>query len=428
MHEGTATKHNLKKLAEIKSEAKRVKEIGLPGKTIGIVGARGIGNYGGYEQMLVELIPRLVQKGYRVRCSCEQLESGERPGDYMGAKLDYFPLKAPANYNLRKAFELLYDSYFIAKYSQVCDIVYVLGIYGGPSLLIPRLLRKEVIINTDGLEWERAKFHVVERSIIIWFFGFSLNLASKIIIDNDQMRQYIGKRHQNKTFYIPYGVSQQKPEPWDESKLSSYTQKNASSARIIKDKYWLVIARLEPCNNIYSIIDGFKKAKPKHPLIIVGDFTSDTYRARVNHQCFDDGSADIIFLGAIYDASVLAMLRQHCLAYIHGHSVGGTNPSLLEAMISKNLIVAYDNPFNRELCGNFAYYFTNSADLRSLVALVEQSSGPAEFRSEVYKRAVEAYSWDHVTALYDKIFDRDYGETISTQLEAQAAESHENQQ
>ena len=405
MHEGTATKHNLKKLAEIKSEAKRVKEIGLPGKTIGIVGARGIGNYGGYEQMLVELIPRLVQKGYRVRCSCEQLESGERPGDYMGAKLDYFPLKAPANYNLRKAFELLYDSYFIAKYSQVCDIVYVLGIYGGPSLVIPRLLRKEVIINTDGLEWERAKYHVVERSIIIWFFGFSLNLASKIVIDNDQMRQYIGKRHQHKTFYIPYGVSQQKPEPWDESKLSSYMPKNVNSVRIIPDKYWLIVARLEPCNNVHTIIEGFRKANPKYPLLIVGDFTSDKYRDRLSQQVLTERSSDIIFLGAIFDPSVLAMLRQHCLAYMHGHSVGGTNPSLLEAMISKNIIIAHDNRFNRELCAHFAYYFTNSTDVSELVALLEQSSVPAEFRSEVYKRAVEAYSWDHVTALYDKIFD-----------------------
>ena len=378
--------------------------------------------------MLVDLVPRLVQKGYSVRCSCEQPERGEGSCEYVGATLDYFPAKPPANYTLRKAFELFYDSYFIAKYSLLCDIVYVLGIYGGPSLLIPRLQRKEVIINTDGLEWERAKYNVIERSIIIWFYGFSLNLATKIVVDNEQLRQYVGKRHQPNTFYIPYGVSPEKPEPWDESKLSSYTRKNASSARIIKDKYWLVIARLEPCNNIFTIIDGFKKANPKHPLIIVGDFTSDTYRARVNHQLFDDGSADIIFLGAIYDASVLAMLRQHCLAYIHGHSVGGTNPSLLEAMISKNLIVAYDNPFNRELCGNYAYYFTNSTDLSDLVALIEQSPGPAKFRSEVHKRAVEAYSWDHVTALYDKVFGRDDGEAMSTQLEAQAITSHEDQQ
>ena len=139
-------------------------------------------------------------------------------------------------------------------------------------------------------------------------------------------------------------------------------------------------------------------------MIIVGDFTSDKYRKRVVDQNSGDGSAKIIFLGAIYDASVLAMLRQHCLAYMHGHSVGGTNPSLLEAMISKNIILAHDNRFNRELCAHFAYYFTNSTDVSELVALVEQSSVPAEFRSEVYKRAVKDYSWDHVIALYDKIF------------------------
>src|SRR5665647_2439644 len=261
----------------------------MAGKTIGIVGARGIDNYGGFERMLADLVPRLVQKGYRVRCSCEQPEHGERPSEYMGATLDYFPLNAPANYTLRKAFELLYDSYFIAKYSRFCDIIYVLGIYGGPTLLIPRVLRKEVIINTDGLEWQRAKFHVVERSIIIWFFGFSLNLASKIIIDNDQMRQYIGKRHQNKTFYIPYGVSQQKPEPWDESKLSSYMPKNVNIVRIIQDKYWLIVARLEPCNNVHTIIEGFKKANPKYPLIIVGGFTSEKYRDRLNQQILTEG-------------------------------------------------------------------------------------------------------------------------------------------
>jgi rhamnosyltransferase len=389
----------------------------IPGKTIGIVGARGIDNYGGYERMLADLVPLLVQKGYRVRCSCEQPEHGKRPSEYMGATLDYFPLKAPANYTFRKAFELLYDSYFITKYSRFCDIIYVLGVYGGPTLLIPRVLRKEVIINTDGLEWERAKYHVVERSIIIWFFGFSLNLGSKIVVDNKQMRKYIGKRHLSKTFYIPYGVSPQKPEPWDESKLSSYMPKNVNNFRIIKDKYWLIVARLEPCNNVHTIIEGFKKANPKYPLIIVGGFTSEKYRDRLNQQILTEGSADILFLGAIYDASVLAMLRQHCLAYVHGHSVGGTNPSLLEAMISKNLIIAFDNPFNRELCGNFAYYFKCSADLSDLVALVEQSSGPAEFRLEVYKRAVEAYSWEHVTALYDKIFDSGDGETISEQVE-----------
>ena len=102
------------------------------------------------------------------------------------------------------------------------------------------------------------------------------------------------------------------------------------------------------------------------------------------------------------------MLRQHCLAYIHGHSVGGTNPSLLEAMICENLIVCHDNVFNRELCGRFAHYFLNSIDLSDLVTLIEKNGGePTEFRSDVYKMAISAYSWDHVITAYVSLFRRD---------------------
>jgi len=236
------------------------------------------------------------------------------------------------------------------------------------------------------------------------FFAVSINLASRIVVDNKQLKLFIGKRHHFKTSYVPYGISQPKPQSWDETKLSSCVHEDTASGKIIEGKYWLLVARLEPENNIHVIVDGFVKARPNYPLVIVGDFTSDRYRDRVYKLAFNGNSPNVFFLGAIYDADLLWMLRQHCFAYLHGHSVGGTNPSLLEAMVSKNIILAHDNPFNRELCGKFAYYFTNGTDLSGLITLVEQSPGPAEFRSEVYKRAVEAYSWDHVIALYEKIF------------------------
>jgi rhamnosyltransferase len=391
------------------------------GKTVGIVGARGIDNYGGYERMLVDLVPRLVKKGYSVRCTCERPEGGDCPNDYMGAALDYFPLKAPTNYTLRKLFELFYDSFFIAKYSLVCDIIYVLGIYGGASLLIPRLFGKKVIVNTDGLEWKRAKYHIVERSLIVLFFAVSLNLASKIVIDNEQLRQCIGTRHNPKICYIPYGVSRQESHSWDQAKLHSYLAEQTDGAKIEKGKYWLLVSRLEPENNIYEIVDGFVKARPKYPLVVVGDFTSNKYRDRVYGQAFNGNSSDIAFLGSIYDADVLWMLRQHCLAYIHGHSVGGTNPSLLEAMISENLIVAHDNIFNKEVCGTFAHYFSNSSDLSDIVTSIEESMGDfADVCSDVHKRAIAAYSWDRVTTLYDKLFRGDHKQEAGAYRETQA--------
>jgi len=406
----------------------------MSGKSVGIVGARGIGNYGGYERMLVDLVPRLVQKGYDIRCSCEQPDDEEGTANYKGAKLDYFPLQPPANYTLRKAYELLYDSYFIMTYSLVCDIVYVLGIYGGLSLLIPRVLGKEVIVNTDGLEWKRAKYNVVEQGLIVLFFVISINLASRIIVDNEQLKQFIGERHHFKTSYVPYGVSQQKQQPWDEpkltkyvreywdeTKLSSYVNENAASGKVREGEYWLVVARLEPENNIDVIIDGFVKARPNYPLVIVGDFTSGKYRDRVYTLAFNGNTASIFFLGAIYDAGLLGMLRQYCFAYIHGHSVGGTNPSLLEAMICENLIVSHDNVFNRELCGRYAHYFSNSADFSDLVSKLEMSAGKSsEFGSEVYKRAIAGYSWDSVLASHEEVLRGDICPMPRTERETEA--------
>jgi rhamnosyltransferase len=369
--------------------------------------------------MLVDLVPRLVQKGYRVRCSCER-EDG-CPKEYEGAKLDYFPVKPPANYTLRKAFELLYDSWFIAKYSLVCDIIYVLGIYGGASLLFARLLGKEVIVNTDGLEWKRAKYHIVERSLIILYFAVSLNLASKIVIDNEQMRRFIGTKHNSKVCYIPYGVSRQKSQSWDPAKLSSYFAEKTDGTKIEKGKYWLLVSRLEPENNIHAIVDGFVKARPKHPLVVVGDFTSKKYRDQVYQQAFNDNSSNVVFLGSIYDRDVLATLRQHCIAYIHGHSVGGTNPSLLEAMISENLIVAHDNFFNKEVCGRCAHYFSNSSDLSDIVTLIEESAeDPSDLCSEAHERAIAGYSWDTVTTSYDKLFRGDNTQEAGVHRETQA--------
>jgi rhamnosyltransferase len=178
---------------------------------------------------------------------------------------------------------------------------------------------------------------------------------------------------------------------------------------------------LEPENNIDVIVDGFVKARPKHPLVVVGDFTSNKYRDRVYGLAANGNLSDITFLGSIYDADVLWMLRQHCLAYIHGHSVGGTNPSLLEAMISENLIVAHDNIFNKEVCGRFAYYFSNGSGLSDIVTLLEESGGdPSDLCSEAQERATAAYSWDTVTTSYDKLFSGDDTQETGVHRETQA--------
>jgi rhamnosyltransferase len=270
------------------------------------------------------------------------------------------------------------------------------------------LLGREVIVNTDGLEWERSKYNIVERSIIVLYFAVSLNLATKIVVDNKELRRFIGARHDAKISYIPYGVTPQRPQQWDATKLGYYISEKLGAGAIEPGKYWLLVSRLEPENNIDLIVKGFAEANPKYPLLVVGDFTSDGYRKHVHEQASNGSSATIHFLGAIYDSEILWMLRQHCLAYLHGHSVGGTNPSLLEAMISKNLIIAHDNPFNKEVAGRFAHYFSTSADVSNIVTSKEtRAREPSPFCSKVHERAVEAYSWDRVMASYDELVSGD---------------------
>lgn len=372
--------------------------------------------------MLADLVPRLVQKGYDVRCSCERPASGNFADD-TGAVLDYFPLKPPASYTLRKAFELLYDLFFILKYAAICDVVYVLGIYGGASLLFPRLFGKYVVVNTDGLEWERAKYNTLERSIIVLYFALSLNLASKIIIDNKELIRFIGARHHSKTWYIPYGVTYQQPRVWDEAKLSHYVSRQLDDRAIEPAKYWLLVARLEPENSIDLIVKGFVEAHPENPLLIVGDFTSQRYRNEVYKEASNGSLAKILFLGAIYDAETLCMLRQHCLGYVHGHSVGGTNPSLLEAMASRNFIIAHDNAFNKDVCGPFARYFSNSVDVSNLVASAEQDHDDSSLLGWKAFERTAAYSWEHVAEQYHELLKSDSG-AVSIRRETEVLAPH----
>jgi rhamnosyltransferase len=252
--------------------------------------------------------------------------------------------------------------------------------------------------------------------MIILYFATSLNLATKIVVDNEELRQYIGARHHSKLSFIPYGVARQRPQPWDVAKLGYYIFEKLGTGAIEPGKYWLLISRLEPENNIDLIVKGFVETNPKYPLVVVGDFTSHSYEKQVREQASNGTSATIHFLGSIYDLEVLWMLRQHCLAYVHGHSVGGTNPSLLEAMISKNLIMAHDNPFNREVCDRVALYFSKSADVSELVASTEQNSQAfSRLRWNAYERTA-VYSWDCVAEEYHKLF-KGNGEVTGARLE-----------
>jgi len=379
----------------------------MNGVTIGIVGARGINNYGGFETVVGEIAPRLVSRGHRVYCSSESQAKETKSAIYRGVELRFFPFLFPHNYTLRKLFEILYDWYFVLLFSFVnrCDVIYCLGLGSGPVILLSRITGTRAISNIDGLEWRRQKFTSLERSLLKGIFATtSFLFAETIVIDNMMLLEYIPGRFRNKTVYITNGVGETDLIPWNHSTIDHYS--NGHESDIPDNRYFLVVARLEPENNIHTIVQGFMKGDSRIPLVIVGDFVSLEYERTVKHLASQESKTNkVFFFGAIYNKEHLDMLRCHCFAYIHGHSVGGTNPSLLEAMSAKCLVIAHDNPFNREVCGDSALFFDSASDLSRRLNDVGRSVFALQGMKELaLKRVRDRYNWETIAENCDDLF------------------------
>jgi len=320
----------------------------------------------------------------------------------------YFPFRFPKSILLSRFFELLYDWYFLLMCSLwlKCDIVYCLGTGAGFALPISNLGRSKTIVNIDGVEWERAKFGRAQRNLIRWLFLFSYLFSDFILVDNRRLTDYVPVDFQKKTVFIPYGVTIPECTGIDrelaegKSKPVSYVPKG--------EEYWLVVARLEPDNNIHTIVKAYSESRTKKHLLIVGSFSSNQYEARVREMLKElPEGKNVAFSGSIFNQSHLTHLRCHAFAYVHGHSVGGTNPSLLEAMSVGRAIICHDNVFNREVCGGSALYFKEAEELaRQMDSLEGNRELSARLGSEARDIAKTKYGWDGVVDAYDKLFLR----------------------
>lgn len=375
----------------------------LPSRRIAIVGARGVANYGGFETFVAELGPRLVREGFQVFCSQRGPGTAVSGTSYRGMKMLSFPFRFPKSGKLSRVFEVLYDFYFVLKCAigLKCDTIYCLGVVSGFVLPILRLTRTRIMVNVDGIEWRRQKFGLLERCFLKSSFQACGIFADIIIIDNSQLIDHVPARYRPKSLFIPYGVCETNCH--EGGNLSMVPHIGGGVLPLRQRGYWLVVARLEPENNIDMIIDAYLGSGSTSPLVIVGGFSSSAYETRIRAliRDSDDGRASVLFTGPIFNHEVLTSLRCNCRAYVHGHSVGGTNPSLLEAMSAGNVIAAHDNVFNREVCADTALYFDTSLSLREILTQIEIGShGVQEMATRARFRALKDYRWDVVTEKY----------------------------
>jgi glycosyltransferase involved in cell wall biosynthesis len=353
---------------------------------LAILGTKGIpARYGGFETFAEELATGLCARGFDVTVFCE---SGETPAPdtFEGVRLRYEA--APPLGPLQT---ILFDMNCLWAARKGYDVVYMLGYGAAPFCVIPRLWNTEVWINPDGLEWARAKWGFVARNYFRLMEWASLKAANRIIADAEAIAASLADRHGKlpKCSVIPYGCDViETPPP-----LTPLAQWGLSP-----QSYHLVVSRLEPENHVLEILSAFQQSRSRKQLIVVGNHLA---RTRYVEQLRAIEDPRIRMVGTVYDSARLTSLRYHAFAYLHGHSVGGTNPSLLEAMGCGNLIFAHDNPFNRETLGSCGFYFADAPELAQRIDHAEnKDSGLDRLREASRERARSKYHWDDITARY----------------------------
>jgi glycosyltransferase involved in cell wall biosynthesis len=361
---------------------------------IAILGTKGIpNNYGGYEQFAEYISEKLTERGHEITVynpSFHSYEGDELNGVAIIRK--FSPEKligGAANFIydflcLRDALSRDFDIIYEAGYHSVAISFKLLGIRKRKSPVI--------ITNMDGLEYKRSKWSSLTRRLIRTLEKIAVKETHYMISDNLGIKEYYEQNFGKDSFFIPYGADP--VESFNVHHLELYGLKQFS--------YSMLVARLEPENNIESILSGYKMTFPSKPFLVVGNYRT-SYGKYLRNKF---GSKLIRFVGGIYNKGKLDSLRHFSEAYFHGHSVGGTNPSLLEAMASEPFIIAHDNVFNRRVLYDSALYFKDANDVMEIMHDIQllREKHLAKFKEENSQRIKTQYNWDTIVLQHEELF------------------------
>ena len=359
---------------------------------IAVLGAKGIpASYGGFETFAEKLSIRLAQRGHAVTVYAESDQAAVPDTVYQGVRVRYRrrPSWGPASV-------LAYDCACLWDARQGYDLVYMLGYGAAWACWWPRVLGTPVWINMDGLEWARSKWGRLARAYLRCMEWVATFTATRLIADAEAIAQRLRRVYPGgaPSSFIAYGAERMTEEVPDSSGLATWG--------LQAYQYMVVVARPEPENHLLEIIEGYRLHGGVWPLVIVGDVSGVTpYQKRLLRHASDR----VRFVGGIYDPQQLACIRSFAACYLHGHSVGGTNPSLLEAMACGNWVVAHDNPFNREVARDAADYFGTPQELANrLDQVVGQWHQWHTERSQRARDIVAThYTWDGITDAYEAL-------------------------
>ncbi|MDH7463257.1 DUF1972 domain-containing protein [Chitinophagaceae bacterium 26-R-25] len=355
---------------------------------IGIIGTRGIPNrHGGFEQFVESIAPVLVERGHEVFVYNSSLHPYQEK-EWKGVKIIH---QKDREDKLGSAGQFIYDfNCIVDSRKRNYDVILQLG-YTSSSIWSFLFPKKPVLItNMDGLEWKRSKYSPLVRTFLKSAEKWAALHSDYLIADSKGIQTYLWEKYKKQSEFIAYGATT--IETPNEAVLTEYN--------VGRYNYNLLIARMEPENNIEVIIKGHIKAAHKVPLLIVGGLNNQ-FGKQLKQKY---SSPSVIFLGAIYNLDTLNSMRFYSNLYFHGHSVGGTNPSLLEAMSSNALIVANDNIFNRSVLEEDAFYFANENDVATILDMQLKKEDHLQMLQHNREKIIQHYSWTQIANQLEAFF------------------------
>lgn len=358
---------------------------------IAILGTRGIPNhYGGFEHISEYVSAGLVERGHRVTV----YNSHNHPytaDTWQG--VDIVHCYDP-EYLIGTAGQFIYDLNCLRDArKRNFDVVLIMG-YTSSSVWGKVYPRNSVIItNMDGLEWKRSKYSKPVQQFLKYAEALAVKHSQYYISDSVAIKSYLKDKYQIESQFIPYGA-----EPFTD------IEREQVDYNIFKNEnYFLLMARMEPENNIETILEGFNSSNSKRQFKVIGD-TGNRFGKFITHKFKND--TRIQFQGGIFDQAQVRAMQNNSYLYFHGHSVGGTNPSLLEAMASEALIAAHNNPFNKAVLNADAFYFSDAYDVKELVENVQRQESEKLMVNNNKEKIQQQFNWHTVINQYEQfIFD-----------------------
>jgi glycosyltransferase involved in cell wall biosynthesis len=357
-------------------------------KKIAVIGTVGLpANYGGFETLTNHLVSNLNSKyDFTVYCSSKRYVKTERIPNYKGARLKYLP------FNANGIQSIIYDSISILHALFYADVLLILGVAGAWILPFVRLFtNKRIIISIDGIEWKRDKWNRFAKMYLWVAERIAVKYSHIDISDNESIQDYTALRYGSLSRIVEYGG--------DHIEYAEPTNRDFENYPFLTSQYAVKVCRIEPENNVHLVLEAFTKIKNKR-LVIIGNWNHSDYGRNLKQTYAS--YKNIFMLDPIYDQRTLDVIRGGAVLYIHGHSAGGTNPSLVEAMNLELPILAYNVSYNRTTTENKAAYFKGAEDIEKYVA--NKSMHDLKANAIVMKNiANRRYKWAIIAEKYDAL-------------------------